>query len=230
MRVLSLVPRAVADIRDASTMTFGDIEAARFRATVARVASWIALAFALVFAALALVRASRPFRAKAPGVVKQVRAVCRPGRVRGGPARRARRGVVRGRVVGGSRPACAAGAAARGRVGLGPARRAAEGAPRCHDPGRSDSRAARLDSSQAHRALGLDHADPVGRGRRARGTGQPHACRAGRTAAGARGLQQRGLRRGAMRRSTAPTWTWRCRRASTPCSVCASAPPGPGEC
>jgi hypothetical protein len=72
MRVLSLVPRAVGDIRDTSTMTFGDIEAARFRATVARVASWIALAFALVFAALALVRASRPFRAKAPGAVKQV--------------------------------------------------------------------------------------------------------------------------------------------------------------
>ena len=72
MRVLSLVPRAVGDIRDTSTMTFGDIEAARFRATVARVASWIALAFALVFAALALVRASRPFRVKAPGAVKQV--------------------------------------------------------------------------------------------------------------------------------------------------------------
>jgi hypothetical protein len=72
MRVLSLVPRAVADIRDTSTMTFGDIEAARFRATVARVASWIALAFAVVFAILALVRASRPLRAKAPGTVKQV--------------------------------------------------------------------------------------------------------------------------------------------------------------
>ncbi len=72
MRVLSLVPRAGGDIRDTSTMTFGDIEAARFRATVARVASWMALAFAVVFAALALVRASRPFRAKAPGAVKQV--------------------------------------------------------------------------------------------------------------------------------------------------------------
>lgn len=72
MRVLSLVPRAVGDIRDTSTMTFGDIEAARFRATVARVTSWIALAFAVVFAALALVRASRPFRARAPGAVKQV--------------------------------------------------------------------------------------------------------------------------------------------------------------
>jgi len=72
MRVLSLVPRAVADIRDTSPMTFGDIEAARFRATVARVASWISLAFALVFAALALIRASRPFRAKVPGTIKQV--------------------------------------------------------------------------------------------------------------------------------------------------------------
>lgn len=72
MRVLSLVPRGVADIRDTSAMTFGDIEAARFRATVARVSSWIALAFALVLAALALVRASQRFRTRAPNEVKKV--------------------------------------------------------------------------------------------------------------------------------------------------------------
>ncbi len=72
MRVLSLVPRGAADIRDTSAMTFGDIEAARFRATVARVASWIALAFALVLAALALVRASQRFRTRAPDAVRTV--------------------------------------------------------------------------------------------------------------------------------------------------------------
>jgi hypothetical protein len=72
MRVLSLVPRAAGDIRDTSAMTFGDIESARFRATLARTVSWVALAFALVLAALALLRASQKFRKKAPGAVKKI--------------------------------------------------------------------------------------------------------------------------------------------------------------
>ena len=79
MRVLSLVPRGAADIRDTSAMTFGDIEAARFRATVARVSSWIALAFALVLAALALMRASQRFRTRAPNEVKTVGALAQLG-------------------------------------------------------------------------------------------------------------------------------------------------------
>ena len=79
MRVLSLVPRGAADIRDTSAMTFGDIEAARFRATVARVSSWIALAFALVLAALALTRASQRFRTRAPNEVKTVGALAQLG-------------------------------------------------------------------------------------------------------------------------------------------------------
>jgi len=79
MRVLSLVPRGAADIRDTSAMTFGDIEAARFRATVARVSSWVALAFALVLAALALMRASQRFRTRAPNEVKKVGALAQLG-------------------------------------------------------------------------------------------------------------------------------------------------------
>ena len=43
MRMLSLVPRSATDIRDASGETFGDIESRRFRATVARVVSWVAI-------------------------------------------------------------------------------------------------------------------------------------------------------------------------------------------
>jgi hypothetical protein len=79
MRVLSLVPRAAADIRDTSAMTFGDIEAARFRATLARVASWIATAFAVVLAALALLRASQRFRKRAPEATRQVSDLARLG-------------------------------------------------------------------------------------------------------------------------------------------------------
>jgi hypothetical protein len=79
MRVLSLVPRAAADIRDTSAMTFGDIEAARFRATLARVTSWIATAFAVVLAALALFRASQRFRKRAPEATRQVSDVARLG-------------------------------------------------------------------------------------------------------------------------------------------------------
>lgn len=79
MRVLSLVPRGAADIRDTSAMTFGDIEAARFRATLARVVSWIALAFALTLAVLALVRASQRFRTRAPDAVKTVGPVAQLG-------------------------------------------------------------------------------------------------------------------------------------------------------
>ena len=72
MRVLSLVPRSATDIRDTSAMTFGDIESARFRATVARVSSWIATAFAVVLAILALFRASQRFRKRSPEAERHV--------------------------------------------------------------------------------------------------------------------------------------------------------------
>ena len=72
MRVLSLVPRSATDIRDTSAMTFGDIESARFRATVARVSSWIATAFAVVLAVVALFRASQRFRKRSPEAERHV--------------------------------------------------------------------------------------------------------------------------------------------------------------
>ena len=79
MRVLSLVPRGATDIRDTSAMTFGDIESARFRATLARVTSWIATAFAVLLAVLALLRASQRFRKRVPEAERQVGEVARLG-------------------------------------------------------------------------------------------------------------------------------------------------------
>ena len=79
MRVLSLVPRGATDIRDTSAMTFGDIESARFRGTVARVTSWIATAFAVLLAVLALVRASQRFRKRVPEAERQVSDLARLG-------------------------------------------------------------------------------------------------------------------------------------------------------
>ena len=70
IRVLSLVPRTAADIRDASAETFGAIEARRFRSTAALVGAGITFAFAALLGVLALVRASgrlrRRDRAAAP--------------------------------------------------------------------------------------------------------------------------------------------------------------------
>ena len=69
MRVLSLVPRTAADIRDASGQTFADVESRRFRATAAMVAAVIAFAFAAVLAALALARVAGKYRARDPKAV-----------------------------------------------------------------------------------------------------------------------------------------------------------------
>lgn len=79
MRVLSLVPRGATDIRDTSAMTFGDIESARFRGTLARVTSWIATAFAVLLAVLALLRASQRFRKRVPEAERLVGEVARLG-------------------------------------------------------------------------------------------------------------------------------------------------------
>jgi len=64
MRVLSVVPRAADDIRDASTQTFAGVETRRFRSTLATVAAWTAFAFAAVFVGLALVRATGQLRTR----------------------------------------------------------------------------------------------------------------------------------------------------------------------
>jgi hypothetical protein len=70
MRVESLVPRVANDIRDASSQTFADVEARRFRSTLATVAAWIAFAFAAVLAAVALARAAGHLRARDPRAVR----------------------------------------------------------------------------------------------------------------------------------------------------------------
>lgn len=62
MRVLSIVPKAAADIRDASNQTFGDVEARRFRAQALWIGAAAAFAFAALLAVLALTRLARGLR------------------------------------------------------------------------------------------------------------------------------------------------------------------------
>jgi hypothetical protein len=70
MRILSVVPRAANDIRDASDETFAASESRRFRSTAATVAAVIAFAFAAVLAVLALVRAAGRYRARDTATVR----------------------------------------------------------------------------------------------------------------------------------------------------------------
>jgi hypothetical protein len=72
MRILSLVPKAAGDIRDASGLTFAEIESRRYYATAARVAAVIALVFAAVFAVLALLRFAQRFRVRTPAAARPV--------------------------------------------------------------------------------------------------------------------------------------------------------------
>ncbi len=62
MRVLSIVPKAAADIRDASNQTFGDVEARRFRAQALWIGAAAAFAFAALLAVLAVARLARSLR------------------------------------------------------------------------------------------------------------------------------------------------------------------------
>ena len=64
MRVLSIVPRAASDIRDASGQTFANVESRRNRATAALVGASIAFAVAAVLAGLALVALAGRFRVR----------------------------------------------------------------------------------------------------------------------------------------------------------------------
>ncbi len=57
LRVLSLVPGASRDIRDASALTFGDLESRRFRARALGIVGWVLYALAGAVLALAAVRA-----------------------------------------------------------------------------------------------------------------------------------------------------------------------------
>jgi hypothetical protein len=64
MRILSLVPRNAADIRDASGDTFAASESHRFRSWAALVAAGTSFAFAAVLAVLAIVRVAGRFTRK----------------------------------------------------------------------------------------------------------------------------------------------------------------------
>jgi hypothetical protein len=66
IRVLSLVPRSAADIRDVSLETFGDIEARRFRATEELIAASIFFGLAAVFLGLAAVKGFGQYRVRVP--------------------------------------------------------------------------------------------------------------------------------------------------------------------
>ena len=72
MRVLSIVPRAASDIRDASGQTFANVESRRRRATTEVVVASIAFAFATVLAVLALVTLAGRFRVRDAKVVRPV--------------------------------------------------------------------------------------------------------------------------------------------------------------
>jgi hypothetical protein len=72
MKVMSVVPRAAADIRDASDQTFALSESRRFRASADMVASGVLYAFAAVLAGLAVVAGTARFRTRAVGAVRPV--------------------------------------------------------------------------------------------------------------------------------------------------------------
>jgi hypothetical protein len=72
MRILSLVPKGVADIRDASGQTFASIESRRFRSSLASVLAWVSFAFAGVLGIFALVRVVGQFRSKSTVAIRRL--------------------------------------------------------------------------------------------------------------------------------------------------------------
>ena len=68
MRIVSLVPRSAADIRDTSADTFAVVETRRFRSAAALVAGSICFAFAALFVMLGILHAVRRFRPKETAV------------------------------------------------------------------------------------------------------------------------------------------------------------------
>jgi hypothetical protein len=64
MRILSVVPGAATDIRDASGFTFATVESRRFRASAALLAAGISFAFATVLAGLVVVRSVKHYRTR----------------------------------------------------------------------------------------------------------------------------------------------------------------------
>ncbi|MGD9904535.1 MAG: hypothetical protein AB7U83_13810 [Vicinamibacterales bacterium] len=92
LRVLSLVPGGARDIRDASGLTFADLEARRFRARALGILGWVLYALAAAVVALAVVRAYSALGvpAKARTSLVSGRAVLRRARRELGEVTRAR--------------------------------------------------------------------------------------------------------------------------------------------
>jgi hypothetical protein len=72
MRILSLVPKGATDIRDASGQTFASVASRRFRSSLARVLAWVAFAFAGLLVVLAVVAATRRYRATSAAAVRRL--------------------------------------------------------------------------------------------------------------------------------------------------------------
>jgi hypothetical protein len=66
VRIMSLVPKLAADIRDAPGASFGDAEARRFRSTTEIVAAALAFGFAIVLVGLAVANAIGHYRGRVP--------------------------------------------------------------------------------------------------------------------------------------------------------------------
>jgi len=72
MRILSLVPKGAADIRDASGQTFASIASRRFRGSLANILAWASFAFAGVLGIFVLVRVVGHFRSKSTASVRRL--------------------------------------------------------------------------------------------------------------------------------------------------------------
>ena len=166
MRILSLVPRAASDIRDASSLTFAEIESRRYYSTAARVAAVIALIFAVVFGVLAVLRFTQRFRVRTPASARPVPA----GSLLAGCVT-ALRGVQKDARASGWTPELGAPRAAgdphRRGVGPGPSHRAEARGQRRRLARGSGAGAHRTAGTGPRGALGLD--DPGGDCARARG-------------------------------------------------------------
>jgi hypothetical protein len=72
MRVLSLVPKDIGDIRDAFSDSFADVAARRFRATTAYTVAAVLFAFAAVLFIVAVVRVFGRVRQRKPAAARVV--------------------------------------------------------------------------------------------------------------------------------------------------------------
>ena len=72
VRILSLVPKLAADIRDAPRETFADIEARRFRSTEETAVAVLCFGFAVVLVGLSLARTIGRYRKRVPAATRRL--------------------------------------------------------------------------------------------------------------------------------------------------------------